>query len=247
VAAKLHDFFDKVSWVQENPFSHLKVTRSNPMFAPDVYNLLKGTSDAAFVVTLDGEICFWNRAAEQLFGYTAADVHNRTCDDVLKGAGALGTPLCAKKCSVQSCAAHMDSIPAFDLEVTTRDGERRWVSITTIVFEDSRQHRRLVAHLSHDISKRKEAEECFMKMLEVSREIVSIGSYPSRPAPVESLSEQQRRILMLFSQAKNSGQVANELRITLPTLRNHLHTINQKLRTHNRLEAVLQAMRRGLI
>jgi DNA-binding CsgD family transcriptional regulator len=53
--------------------------------------------------------------------------------------------------------------------------------------------------------------------------------------------------MALFSQAKNSGQVAKELGITLATLRNYLHAINQKLRTHNRLEAVLHAIKRGLI
>ena len=50
---------------------------------------------------------------------------------------------------------------------------------------------------------------------------------------------------MVFAKAKNSSQVAKELGITLPSLRNHLHAVNQKLRTHNRLEAVLHAMRRG--
>lgn len=38
------------------------------MLAGEVYKLLEGTADAAFAVTLDGEICFWNRAAEVLFG-----------------------------------------------------------------------------------------------------------------------------------------------------------------------------------
>ncbi|HXE13354.1 MAG TPA: helix-turn-helix transcriptional regulator [Bryobacteraceae bacterium] len=66
-------------------------------------------------------------------------------------------------------------------------------------------------------------------------------------APVEPLSEQEQRILKLFAGAKNSAQVAENLGITLPTLRNHLHAINQKLRTHNRLEAVLHAMKRGII
>ena len=61
------------------------------------------------------------------------------------------------------------------------------------------------------------------------------------------LSEQEQRILRLFAKAKNSAQIAGELGITLPTLRNHLHSINEKLRTHNRLEAVMHAMRRGLI
>jgi PAS domain S-box-containing protein len=215
------------------------------MFAADVYKLFEGTADAAFAVTLEGEICFWNAAAERLFGYRAADVLDKTCDDVLKGTGALGTAVYTRGCSVQCCAAHTDSIPTFDLEVTTCSGQRKWVSVSTIAFEDSRLHRRLIVHLSHDIGKRKAGEEAFAKILDISKQVVSIGE--GQLAPVESLSHQEQRILMLFAQSKNSGQVANELGITLPTLRNHLHAINQKLRTHNRLEAVLHAMRRGLI
>ncbi len=217
------------------------------MFAGDVYKLFEGTADAAFVVTLEGEICFWNAAAERLFGYTAANVLNKTCHNVLKGKGALGTIVCGGECSVQCCAAHTESIPAFDLEVTTCSGEQKWVSVSTIVFEDSRLHRRLIVHLSHDISKRKEAEQAFTTMMELSKQVVSIGAGQSQPAPVKSLSDQERRILTLFAKARNSGQVAKELGITLPTLRNHLHAINQKLRTHNRLEAVLHAMKRELI
>ena len=217
------------------------------MLAADVYKLLEGTADAAFVVTLEGEICFWNGAAERLFGHTAADVLNKTCYDVLKGKGALGTAVCTGDCSIQRCAIQTESIPTFDLEVTTCSGECRWISVSTIVFEDSRLHRRLIVHLSHDISKRKEAEQAFAKMMELSKQVVSIGDGQSQPAPVELLSSQEQRILKLFANAKNSGQVAKELGITLPTLRNHLHAINQKLRTHNRLEAVLHAIKRGLI
>lgn len=217
------------------------------MLAGDVYKLFEGMADAAFVVTLEGEICFWNPAAERLFGYARADVLNRTCIEVLQGRGALGTIVCTGDCSVQRCAARTESIPTFDLEVRTRSGQRKWVSVSTIVFEDSRLHRRLIAHLSHDISKRKETELAFSQMLDLSKQVVSIGGNQSEPAPIEALSDQERRILTLFAKAKNSGQVAKDLKITLPTLRNHLHAINQKLRTHNRLEAVLHAMRRGLI
>jgi DNA-binding CsgD family transcriptional regulator len=69
----------------------------------------------------------------------------------------------------------------------------------------------------------------------------------TRFAPISPLSEQEQRILRLFAKAKNSSEIARELGITLPTLRNHLHSINEKLRTHNRLEAVMHAMQRGLI
>src|SRR5215472_4619389 len=128
------------------------------MFSVDVYKLLEETADAAFVVTLDGEICFWNAAAEALFGYCAADVLHKTCDAVLQGKGALGTPVFSGPCSVQRRAAETSSIPTFDLEVTTLSDGQKWVSVSTIVFEDSRLRRRLIAHLCHDISRRKEAE-----------------------------------------------------------------------------------------
>jgi len=51
----------------------------------------------------------------------------------------------------------------------------------------------------------------------------------------------------MFSTGKNAAEIARRLKITLQTLRNHLHHINQKLHTHNRLEAVTHAMQRRLL
>jgi len=61
------------------------------------------------------------------------------------------------------------------------------------------------------------------------------------------LSDQEKHILRLFAEGKNSAEIAETLGISLQTLRNHLHHINQKLRTHNRLEAVMHALQRRLI
>jgi DNA-binding CsgD family transcriptional regulator len=66
-------------------------------------------------------------------------------------------------------------------------------------------------------------------------------------APVEPLSDQERRILKLFADASSGGTITRELGISAHTLRNHLHPINRKLRTHTRLEAVTHAQRRGLL
>jgi PAS domain-containing protein len=84
------------------------------MFAGDVYKLLEGTADAAFVVAPEGEVCFWNSAAEQLFGYSASDVLDKRCYSILQGEDALGTIVCMGEGSVQHCAAHGRPIPAFD-------------------------------------------------------------------------------------------------------------------------------------
>jgi len=57
----------------------------------------------------------------------------------------------------------------------------------------------------------------------------------------------QSQLLRLFAEGKDSDDVARILGISPQTLRNHLHHINQKLRTHNRLEAVMNAIHRKLI
>jgi DNA-binding CsgD family transcriptional regulator len=122
-----------------------------------------------------------------------------------------------------------------------------WVNVSTLVFEEPRRNRHLVVHLARDISHRKKSEELLAKMLAISKEVVAVADHNTRVAPVSPLAEQEQRILRLFAKAKNSSEIARDLGITLSTLRNHLHSINEKLRTHNRLEAVMHAMQRGLI
>ena len=217
------------------------------MLEVDLFAFLERTADAAFAVTREGQICFWNQAAERLFGYSSVEVLNRACYEVLDGLGALGTQVCIGDCNVQQCAARKAEIPDFDLEVKTRFGERLWVNVSTLVFEEPHRNRHLVVHLARDISQRKKSEELLSKMLEISKELVAVSDHNTRTAPVSPLTEQELRILRLFAQAKNSSEIARELGIALPTLRNHLHSINEKLHTHNRLEAVMNAMQRKLI
>lgn len=218
------------------------------MLTGDVFKLLEGTDDGAFVVTEESEIRAWNAGAQKLFGYAPREVLGKTCYEALKSTGTAGTPVCAGRFSVQHCAVKHIDVPNFDLEVTTRPGRRIWVSISTIVFCDTRLHTDLIVHLAHDISKQKETEEMLSRVLNVSRKMLLLtsGRKPELAA-VKPLSKQELQILRLFAQPKNSSQVTKELEITLPTLRNHLHAINQKLRTHSRLEAVVHALKRGLI
>lgn len=217
------------------------------MLEIELFNLLEGTSDGAFTVNTEGEICSWNKSAEKLFGYSAAEALNKTCGSVLQGHGALGNEICGENCSVRHCAEKHLEIPNFDLQVKVRSGRRMWVSVSVIVFENSRNHRRLIVHLAHDITERKKNEELLHKMMDVSRQLSNIQEVALRPVPITPLSEQEIEILRSFSMGKNSAEIARRLKITLQTLRNHLHHINQKLHTHNRLEAVTHAMQRKLL
>jgi PAS domain S-box-containing protein len=216
------------------------------MLERDLFAFLEKTADAAFSITERGEIRSWNKAAEKLFGYPACEAINRTCHELLDGHGTLGMPVFAGE-HVQACVADTAEISDFDLQVRTRSGERRWVNVSTLLFDEVRTGRRLIVHLARDISQQKQTEDLIEKMTEISRQILATSGRADGAAPVAPLSDQEKRILRLFVNAKNSAEIARELGITLPTLRNHLHSINVKLGTHNRLEAVTHALRRGLI
>jgi PAS domain S-box-containing protein len=213
----------------------------------DLFSLLEGTADAAFTVNQQGTICSWNRGAETLFGYASTEVLDKSCADLFQGRGALGTMVCSDECEVQECVTVRREIPNYDLEVRARSGRRIWVNVSILVFEDERTSRRLIVHLARDIAQRKKSEELTHQVLMTARQLAAHSEDPSRPAPVSPLTGQERRVLGLLAEGKSPKDVAKQLEITPRTLRNHIHHVNQKLRTKNRLEAVMHAMRRGLI
>jgi len=219
------------------------------MLETELFALLEQTADAAYTVTEGGEICSWNTAAEQLFGYPAAEVLRRNIDEVFAARDALGTEALAggPEAATRRWDGESGGIANFDLEVRTRSRDRIWVNMSTIVFDNRRTGRRLLVRLARDITRRRKKEELSSRMLELARQLASLTDDAADHTPVEPLSEQERRILKLFADGSNPATIARTLGISGQTLRNHLHHINRKLRTHNRLEAVTHARLRGLL
>jgi len=218
------------------------------MLEIELFALLEQTADAAYTVTSSGEICSWNAAAERLFGHRGTDVLTRNIDDVLDARDALGTDALAG--GLEAPTRHWTGdggIPNFDLEVSTRLGQRIWINVSTIVFDNPRTGRRLFVRLARDMTERRRRETLLARMSDLARQIVTLSDETPHLAPTEPISDQERRILALFAQGSNAASIARKLKISPQTLRNHLHHINRKLRTHSRLEAVTHARRRGLI
>jgi DNA-binding CsgD family transcriptional regulator len=211
------------------------------MLESELFALLEHTADAAYTVTTDGEICSWNHAAEEVL--------HRNIDDVLKARDSMGTDALAggSEATARSWNGMSGGVPNFDLEVETSASQKLWVNVSTIVFNNTRTGRQLFVRLMHDVDQRHRNEELLARMIEAARQLVQLAETSSGHAPVTPLSEQERRILALFAEGNDPGTIAGRLNISAQTLRNHLHHINRKLRTHNRLEAVTHAQRRGLI
>ena len=219
------------------------------MIEPELFAFLERTADAAYAVAADGEIRSWNAAAERLFGYPPDEAIGRNIDELFEARDALGTDALAGglEAATRQWDGSSAGVPNFDLEVRTASGNRIWVNVSTIIFDNRRKGRRLFVRLARDVTQRRHIEGLLGRMREVARQVVALTEDSADHTPVEALSDQERRILTLFAEGGNPAAIAKTLRISPQTLRNHLHHINRKLRTHNRLEAVVHAQRRGLI
>lgn len=217
------------------------------MLEAELYAFLQNTADAIFVVGESAEICFWNRAAETLFGFSAKEVDGKSCSAVLHGVGVLGTDVCHERCVPLQSHNEPLCIPDFDLSVTSKSGKRIWINISSISYVNPRSGKVLLVHVARDISLQKSREEAFRRMVAISKEVSALEESITGAAPISPLSSQELEILRMFAAGGSAARIAKKLAITPQTLRNHLHHINRKLRTHNRLEAVTHAIQRRLI
>ncbi len=206
--------------------------------------LLQRTMDPAFALTARAEIWAWNPAAEAITGFSAAEALHQSFPTLTDARGPLGKLLDAEYCQrvIRDRGAS-----SFDLELKTASGVSLWLNVSVLVFEPLRSGPALIVHLAHDITASRRRRALFERLREVAREITQLADEEHHLVPVALLTPQEQRLLSLFAQGKTPAQVAKELDISPQTLRNHLYHVNQKLGTHNRLEAVIHAVRRGLI
>lgn len=209
-----------------------------------LYGLLQRTPDPAFALTAQGEVRAWNAAVARLTGIPADDALHQPFVELVDPHGPLGQPVDAAYCER---AVRDGGVASFDMQVRARDGRRIWLNVSALVFEALRGSPALVVHLAHDITASRQRRAIYEQLVQAARDIVRLGDEEPHLVPVSPLTEQEQRILRAFAEGLGPAQVARSLGISTQTLRNHLHHVNQKLGTHDRLEAVTHAQRRRFI
>jgi DNA-binding NarL/FixJ family response regulator len=67
------------------------------------------------------------------------------------------------------------------------------------------------------------------------------------PSVATSLSQREVEVLQMFADGRSTVEVGQQLYISAKTVKNHLASIYEKLDARDRTQAVLQAVRRGII
>ncbi len=90
------------------------------------------------------------------------------------------------------------------------------------------------------------AGECPLSPVIARKVLQEMSLVDRRPPAAQSLSEREVEVLRMVAQGKSNKQIADELVLSLGTVRAHLSNILSKLHLASRTQATLYALREGL-
>ena len=138
--------------------------------------------------------------------------------------------------------------PCFEMEVNTPAG-RKWMAVSAL---NSCVYGRgvVVIHLLRDISTSKDLEQATHHFVGHVNSLYS-GAVPGSPTasatPHMPLTAHERQVLQLLVTGLGTKEISRTLLISVATARNHIQHILEKLSAHSRSQAVVRAIREGLI
>lgn len=223
------------------------------MFPESIFETLSTARIGAYAVNVEQRILFWNRSAQQILGYSADQVLGRRCSEVLVGlaAGSL-TPECEGGCPSIHCLQAGQIPGILSLHMLCASGARKSVSLTPMVIGGGGNDAPLLVHLFTDGP---ESEGLDQAAQSVRHELTRSGydivsdrsSAHSEQLDIPSLTPRELEVLRLVALGSQVSDISAELHISPHTVRNHIRNFRSKLEAATRLEAVVNALRLGLL
>ncbi len=208
------------------------------------------TAAPMFAASSALEIVVWNGGAAALLGFTKGEVIGSRCYEVLGCPGSTRR-LCCGGCGDPWNGRRGQRLPTFENEVSTRSGERIWVSVTTLLAA-SGGGVPVRVHLLHEVERQRQLEELLRQVVSTASKLspptAGLDGNGQRSTPLlPGVTARERQVVRLLAQGSSTAEIAEELGITSRTARNHIQNVLCKLHVHSRLEAVAYASARGFV
>lgn len=202
---------------------------------------LARAADGVFAVGLDGRIILWNRAAERILGYCAREALGRPCCDLFLGRDERGNRLCYRGCHVMQLVRMGEAVQNFDMLTQTKAGCPIWLNVSILVVPAAERDGDITIHFFRDVTAAKD-------LLALVRQQLAPPAEPQgMPNAAATLTRREIEVLRLMSTGASTKVLAENLRVSPVTVRNHVQNLLDKLGVHSRLEAVAYAIRHRLL
>ncbi len=162
---------DSNAYFEGNAFVHTRcVTRdvTHEKYAAEVTArlaaIVESSDDAIVSKTLEGIVTSWNRGAERIFRYTAAEMIGRSITTLFPADRQNEEP------SILERIRRGERIEHYETERVRKDGRRIHVSITVSPIVDATGRIIGASKIARDVSDRRQAEETRLRLLESERQ-----------------------------------------------------------------------------
>jgi PAS domain S-box-containing protein len=207
----------------------------SPDSLAQVSRLFANTADGVWVSGPEGDILFWNRAAETILGYPAERVVGQFCSEVFGGCDSRGNRICGWPCPIKALLHGGDLVEHFDMATRTRTGQPVWIDVSCVAVPSGRQRPPTIVHLFRDVTAAHQIEVLVRQQLAQTKLTLTTGE---EPLPPGELSQRELQVITLMQTGASTAAIAEQLYISKATVRNHIQNIFGKLKVHTRLEAV---------
>ena len=218
-----------------------------------VLDLLAQSETPALATDGDGHVVFWNHAAERVFGRTTNQVLGRRCFDMVGGRDVFGNRFCHENCAVLAMARKGESVRSFEMAVESAPRQEQ-MSVTVLRVPGSHPEQVMLVHLLQPIDQPGRLARALEELGAREREPARASALaepavrgPVAPATAPPLTAREREILRLVVTGLQNKDIAEELGLSVATVRNHVHHILEKLEVHSKLEAASLAFREGWV
>ncbi len=180
----------------------------------------------------DQTIVFWNQSAERIFGYSADEVRGRYCGEVDPDLDPLR--FASGDQDVGALVEAMTTgqvLEALNLSAEGASGTSNPISLTPMLVLDVERGTPLLLYLADD---GQGAE---------SEDPVVIAD----PGGAGRLTPREVEVLHLVALGKETAAIAAEIGVSKHTALNHIRNFRQKLNAQNKLQAVVTAVRLGIL
>ena len=218
-----------------------------------IFAVLAAATFGAYGVSLDQTIVFWNREAERILGYTSQEMLGRHCYEALSGVVSGGDQAqCEGGCpAIQDLIA--GSVPSqTSTAMITSTGDRKLVSLTPVVIGGMGGGDPIVLHLFTEEAAGTLPDGLSgatpVEATAPSRRIATEGRFAGTAASgAPRLTSREVEVLRLVSGGWDTPRIANELNISPHTVLNHIRHFRRKLDAPTKLDAVVTAIRLGIL
>jgi len=191
----------------------------------NIFDRLQDAPYGAYAIDLSQTIMFWNAEAKRILEHEDDGVIGRKCYEVVQSLPADGgdRPICMENCPAIVAANRGHIPPVSHVRMLCASGQRKQVTVIPLITTDQ-DDRLVLIHMFHETPVDRSTE---------------LASLPLTPRELEVLS--------LLALGLRPTEIAEQLFISVHTVRKHIRNACEKLHVHGAMAAVVAAQRQHLL